>query len=141
MMTSANKLEALARKALEISPSDFDWTLESVIDDGNFLKVRDKTTGQVQLIDAHRFLFLHKTARALFSEKYTYMHDGYRRFKRGDTLVASNLDPRIPAFSAIEDKSFWTGGVSYEPYQYHLQQAVISDDPISYMYEKAIGDV
>lgn len=74
VMTQAQKLEALIRKAVENDPQVVDWTFESITEDGSFLKVRDNITGQIQLMDAWRFLCLHKVARALFG---SWEHEDY----------------------------------------------------------------
>lgn len=112
-MTQAEKLEALVRRAIETSPTDFEWTLESVSKDGNFLKVRDNKTTHIQLMDAHRFLFLHKTARALFGEDDE---------PTGALDSHTDLPEYIPSW------------------QYYLQQAVISNDPIDHMYKAVFGE-
>lgn len=126
-MTKAEKLEALIGKAIERG-----WTGSNLVDTEAFYLL--------QGVGPYDVIFDHDFAKALFGgERYTYHHDGYKRYEKGD-LVASKLDPRIPAYSAIEDKDFWSGGVTYEPYEYYLQQAVISDDPIDYMYKAVFSE-
>ena len=73
-------------------------------------------------------IFDHDFARALWGDNCQYMHDGYRKFNKGEQLSPSQ-------YRAIEDKDFWRGAVSYEPWQFHLQQLAIAENPIQYLKE------
>jgi hypothetical protein len=119
-MTRAEKLEALVKRAITVQRNDYEWRLEAVLDNGNCLKVRDNNNGMIQLMDAYRFLFLHKTARALFGEKRIMVYGGL--WVEGMTKPTSIELHGVPA------------------YLHQLQQAVISDNPIDYMYGAVFGN-
>lgn len=94
--------------------------------------------GSIWYMPGQVLVFNHDFARALFGRFPTYVHDGFSRYSIGND-IRSRLNPRIPAKEAIRDISFGTGAISYESWQYYLQQAVISEDPIDYMYNIVKG--
>lgn len=148
-MTQAEKLEALIQKAV-----DGGWKPGWSTDILNFKLQSSLVTEEITLSWNYRpewakddnnycytvslasIIFDHDFARALFPEDITYVHSGYERYAKGRD-VQSWLGP---AKEAIKDDDFMTGAISYTTSQYHLQQAVISKDPIGYMYKEVFGD-
>lgn len=111
-MTQAQKLEALMQKAKQNGWSQWDaWEVEE--DAKGYLKcVQLPYNAAVEYVfDLERIIFNKDFARALFGGTIQYC--GCPDCEGGDT----------PAW------------------QYHLQQAVISDNPIDHYYEQVFGKV
>lgn len=119
-MTQAEKLEALVRRAIEGGFSfgkqyygQYIGTAEPAV---LLFKVPDDT---LRMPWAVPLLADHDFARALFGEEPKRRYD----------LYEGN------GYSADE-----AGQVDLLNFQYHLQQAVISSDPIDYMYKAVFGE-
>lgn len=121
-MTQAKKLEALVRKAvangLQYAPrtklvgisNDVDWILE-----GDTIYFQPSV-----YVDLKELLFNHDFARALFGNGKIEVYGGL--WTKG-----------MPKPTTIELHQV-------DAYLHHLQQAVVSDDPIGYMYKEVFGD-
>lgn len=112
-MTNAQKLEALVRRAVENGwePNDRVHTAD------DFLKVKRsewRYAGMKQIIPW--LIFNHDFARALFGET--------------KPLENGEYPPEVVLYKG---KPVW------HPWSRHLQQAVISEDPIDYMYQAVFG--
>ena len=125
-MTRIEKTGALVRKALD---SAWDYDRCPLSDDESklvevILRNDQKSYGFSDQIGISNIIFSRDFARALFGEELI-------QYPEGDTYtVTAKLNP-TPDF-ARSDELF--------VFQYHLQQAVISDDPIGYMYKAVFGD-
>jgi hypothetical protein len=131
-MTQAEKLEALVRKAIEGGWDMFQHRKHSIppwyIVAGGQMptpKVVETWVPKDSLLICgwedyyfvwEHVIFNHQFARALFGEKSV-------------------------AHSGIMKSGKFTNPQPYSAYKLHLQQAVISDDPIDYMYKIVFGGV
>lgn len=115
-MTQAEKLEALVRRAAQGGWQEgWDW-LDTITGD-------DAPEFTCKL-----FLFNHYFVRALWS-----WDDSIKCPYCGICLTGLLMHPRPCPFGVAE--------VFAQPmWQYHLQQAVISENPIGYMYGEVFGD-
>lgn len=129
-MTDAQKLQALIQRAIEGEWSEdrhfgridkgtkfYDYYPE---DKCVSLRLDEYRTCDIQLAE---LLFNHSFAKALFGEETI-------------TVARAKRDVK-PGFVTTDDV--------YEPYpiecfKYHLQQAVIAESAIDYMYQAAFGD-
>lgn len=138
-MTSAEKLEALIQRAIEGGWNVFgltngmnikhkgSWEVEY---DEPSLKIYYWNIGKTSLYDSHgikadefSIIFNHDFAKALCGERdYTKMEypDEYKEV------------PGSRQYMTAHDQAIW----DKQGWQYHLQQAVISDNPIEYFYRE-----
>lgn len=137
------KLEALIQRAIESGWNKFGeykmWSIRFFEDpiQPRFAFTQTVSTIRGDRTDySHQFtvsdlILDHDFARALFGEE-RYIND----------LGASDIDLHI--LTSMAKKAMWTSdewppvfeGMSW---QYHLQQAILSDDPIDYMYKEVFG--
>lgn len=110
-MTQAEKLKALVRRAVACG---WDGIADSTPDRLLFYQVGET---DVFARSAEQIIFNHDFARALFGEQ---------EFQGLDAVIASE-----DAFTGVKRTHYW---------QCHLQQAVISNDPIDYMHKAVFGD-
>src|SRR5882757_9495691 len=118
-MTQAEKLEALVRRAVELGfkPDSFSWIPE----DEQALIDYWFTADNYKAV-----IFNHDFARALFGEKFVCARDG----QEVDQEEAKDTSWRVSCDYENGDYTF-----AVEAFKYHLKKAVISKDPIDYMYE------
>lgn len=118
-MTQVEKLEALVRRAVEndYKPQNFAWIPE----DEKVLLDYWLTADNYKAV-----IFNHDFARALFPL------EGFRVSPRADipNTPTHNGSAGVMKVNSRAIKGSW---------QYHLQQAVVSDDPIGYMYKVVFG--
>lgn len=167
-MTQAEKLEALVHKAidggfdLELNTGYATWIIV-----GTNIRVANRQSENYvskSHYDMHSYqlIFSHAFARALFGEekkewlgKYSwyslYEQDGYT-FKDAQELLDSWIyqgggpKPTTVELEELPKEGVKASGGMIEKLiettnkglKYHLQQAVISDDPIDYMYQVLI---
>lgn len=124
MLSQAEKLEALIRKAIDSgwTPGSPGWAIR-----GNGIYYIGDVT--ITREDFATLIFNHDFARALFGEDVlqnpTRLQDG--TYRSGDTY----LDEKEQLIKVKPLLLAW---------QYHLQQAVISNVPIDHMYKAVFGD-
>lgn len=129
-MTQADKLQALLQKAIE---GGWPWELnpkQKPKDIWIMLLPRPLKRGSRGYIlrheiDAPLVIFNHDFAKALWGEKF--------------------LEEMEEPWVIRAQQDLWSGGPEYFEFggtiwQYHLQQAVIADDPIGYMYRAVFGE-
>lgn len=135
-MTNAQKLEALVRKAIENG-----WPVPWM--DFNLPKYDDygvEDSGDRWPYPA--ILFNHDFARALFGEEEMFF--GVMELGSEETEIVARIF-RQPRWFTLEDvkkhrpvrEVFYTRMPMCD---YHLQQAVISKNPIDYMYKAVFDD-
>lgn len=114
--------QAILQKAIEKAiEGGFDWSSNFVVDtadelgsihDGLICKFED------ELVNVEAVVFNHEFAKALWGEEWLlrdYWVDRMTEYSRGNVLQSWQMGP--------------------SPWQYHLQQMVISPDPIRYLEE------
>lgn len=126
-MTQAGKLEALVQRAIDRG-WEFDnldkWTwgaikkTDTVMNNWYYFLIT--YDGKEQFIDAERILYDHDFAKALWG-------DVPNDWREANMICY----PAHRSFEKPEAVPLW---------QYHLQQAVISEDPIGYMYKEVFGE-
>jgi hypothetical protein len=116
-MTQAEKLKALARKAVE---NGWDGVADSTPGALVFFQI-----GEIDILarSEEQIIFNHGFARALFGEEYIDIKSG-----------ANNKDKVVPAPQGMSDEELKV--YYWKTFEYHLQQAVISKDPVQYFYEQ-----
>ena len=115
-MTQTEKLQALLNEAVKKGyklPFGQMCTVETTVSDLE-IWVRFYDDNYVKSVNYQRILFNHDFARALFG-------DGFASFK------FQQVDRKEPNYIFLKE---WQG---------RLQQAVISDNPIDYMYQQLEG--
>jgi hypothetical protein len=115
-MTQAEKLEALVRGAVGNGyANDYRWRVFN----GRLINEDDDYAHSAPLIFDHDF------ARALFGEGEPRKYNGFN-LETGKMLTEEEKARYLP-----KQQPLW---------QSHLQQAVISEDPIDYMYKAVFGE-
>lgn len=117
-MTQAERLEALVRRAIENGWRG-DLLHATVKEQNNVVWLENELGEEWSVFD---IIYLHVFARALFGNGSDCAYCG---------LPPHHVHPR----PCPEGSNIW-------PYlwEYHLQQAVISEDPIGYMYKEVFGE-
>jgi hypothetical protein len=122
-MTQAEKLEALVRKAVEKGLDQYAFhslpitSFHIDIEVGLFGKF---VSNDGEEIDVATVIYSKDFARALFGEEYIDLPYDYF----GDTREDYEFGDVLPEY----------------PWQLHTQQAVISSDPIGYMYKVVFSE-
>lgn len=123
-MTDAQKLEALIQKAIDGGLHEH--TFHSLPISAFRVDIEVGIMGKLisddgEEIDVATVIFNHDFAKALFGEAmFTQYVDNIQGFPGKDARDEGTIEMYI--------------------YEYHLQQAVISDNPIDYMYQAVFGD-
>lgn len=126
-MTQQEKLQALIEKAIE---NKWDYLLLDSLEYNPWTKqIVEETYEQYDSRPVYSFIFNYDFAKALFGEQdMPPSKTGYE-----GTALPDNYN--YYSFDAAEEIQYV--GPSW---QYHLQQAVISEDPIDYMYQEMFGE-
>jgi hypothetical protein len=117
-MTQAEKLEALVNSVVEhgFISKNFAWISED----------KQALLGYWFTADNYKaVIFNHDFARALFGEKFVCLNDGR------DVDQEEAMDTPWRVSCEYENGDY---GCAVEAFKWQLQQAVVSDDPIGYMY-------
>lgn len=115
-MTTANKLQKLIERAIEDGLVVPEWVQGPA----------HYTQSLLQLDKAYSLIFNHDFAKALFGEEIvTDMKNKYDLLNAGVTT---------------EDHEPTGTDYDFPVWMWHLQQAVVSDSPIAYMYEQVFGN-
>lgn len=133
-LTDGEMLEALVKKAIEAGWDDNPPLLQTL---GYLPRECNVVEDSIEADDERAvdcFLFNHDFARALFGEDL--WHYGYK--------IDMTIDPPKTSGSHWFAQSTATGGgmvshIHLRAFQYHLQQAVISDNPVRYLYNAVYG--
>ena len=136
-MTQAEKLEALVQKAIQN-----EWmawgiypTLHIVHDNLDVeLRYDDyEQSFQFETYPAQAVIFDHEFAKALWGDGYELQPEEFDF--PGEYEVRSD---GTREYMTVHDQHVWDSKSS--GWQYHLQQAVISDNPVEYVYKAVFGD-
>jgi hypothetical protein len=134
-VTQSEKLEALITRAIA---NDFQV-------EGDLKHIRPSLDDELLVTFTYRnrdftnsayfFLFNHDFAKALFGEeKYLFgdiITEDTNPFDRGIWFTQAKIKELKPIS--------YNWDIELESWQYHLQQAVIADNPIDYMYDEVFG--
>lgn len=111
-MTNSDKLQKLIERAIENGWQDNNWTTIRWLPEDYPKNIAEAAFGMHRV---NELIFNHDFAKVLWSEEPHYIHGGY--FHEKDWHKDNVPMP-----------------INYSHWQYHLQQMVIADDPIDYIY-------
>lgn len=140
-MTNAQKLEALIERAIEGGWRMFGFRVDDYIPPWYIVKGGQMPTPKVveKWVPADSLLICDMDDHYYVWEHFIFNKDFARAlFKRlpMEPMVYEGIEPRLGLYQG--DKRIVFLG---EPAMFHLQQAVVSDNPIDYYYEQVFGKV